>query len=151
MAPLRHAFLLALSLILAGCTFFGGDENAGPDKSEYDGGVGFALAANNAGKDPFNVTVRVLGVGNVELARVDEVLDAGESFERWYGLESRSTYSARLEYTWNAASGSTAHGFDDQTFSAQDCPLVSRLAWEFRQENSTVGHAFLGKTCVTED
>ena len=151
MAPLRHAFPLALCLILAGCTFLGGDENSGPDKSEYDGGIGFALAIHNAGEDPFNVTLRVLGVGNAELARVEEVLASGQTLERWYGLESRSTYSARMEYTWNAASGSTSHGLDDQTFAAQDCPLVSRLSWELRQDNNTVGHAFLGKTCVTEE
>ena len=152
MAPPRHAFPLALSasLLLAGCTFFGG-ESTGADKADYDGGIGFALVIENTAQDPFDVTLRVLGVGNAELAKLEQRLEPGERIEKWWDLGSRSTYSARLQYIWNAASGSTSHGFDDRTFDAQECPLVSRLVWELRQDNSTVGHAFLGKTCVTDE
>lgn len=151
MAPVRHAppLALSLSLLLAGCTFFG--ESTDVDKSDYDGGVGFALVVDNAAKDPFQVVVRVLGVGNVELGRIEETLEPGDHVEKWWSLKDRSTYSARLEYTWNGANGGSSHGFDDQTFGAQECAVVSRLAWELVQDNNTVGHRFNGKTCVTDE
>ena len=154
MAPLRHASPLATALALctalAGCTMFGG-ENTQADKSDYDGGVGFALAITNDADDPFDIDLRVIGVGNTELARIQDTLDPGQSIEKWYSLDSRSTYSARLEYNWSSTSGSTSRGLDDQTFAAQDCPLVSRLAWELQQTGDTAGHRFLGKTCVTDE
>lgn len=146
----RLAPPIAAAILLAGCTFFGG-ESSDVDKTDYDGGAGFALAMANVGKDPFNVTVTVLGVGNAELARIQERLEPGDRFERWYSLESRSVFSARMSYQWNAQSGAASHGFDDKTFDANDCPAVTRLAWELDQMNNTVGHRFLGKTCVEDE
>jgi len=151
MATPRHAFLLVSALFLAGCTFGGGgnEENTEVvDKSEYDGGIGFAILVRNTGQDPFDVTVRVLGAGGSELGRIEETIQGGHSLEKWWSLEMRSTYSARMEFTWRGATGSTSKGTDEQTFSAQDCPDVSLLTWELRQSENVVGHAFLGKTCV---
>lgn len=144
------ALLLSLSVALAGCTLGRERESSGVDKSEYDGGTGFALAIRNDGQDPFEVTLRVLGVGNTELALIEETLEAGDSLEKWYSLEENGTYSARLAYEWNAATGRTASGTDEQLFSSTDCPLVSRLSWELRQSTETVGSAYLGKTCVAD-
>lgn len=152
MVPSRLALPLSACLLLTGCTFFGGDESTpGPDKTGYSGGPGFGLAILNAANDPFDVTLRVLGAGNTELALIEETLDPGESVEKWWSLQARSTYSARLNYVWNGAAGSTAHGFDEQTFDANECPAVSRLSWELKQDETNVGSAFLGKTCVLDE
>ncbi|HVM45342.1 MAG TPA: hypothetical protein VM582_05350 [Candidatus Thermoplasmatota archaeon] len=153
MPSLRLALVLALGLLLPGCAFLGGgaeNSDGAPDLSDYDGGVGFALAVTNAGQDPFDVALRVLGVGNAEVAQLAERLEPGATIEKWWSLEERSRYSARLNYVWSSSSGSTSHGLDDQTFDANECPNVSRLAWELRQSGTTVGHAFMGKTCVED-
>lgn len=150
MAQALHAFPLALAVLLSGCTWLNG-ESTGVDKSAYDGGIGFALVVENEAEDAFDVTFRILGVGNAELASHTERLEPGERVEKWWSLKDRSTFSARFAYTWTGSTGATSHGFDDRTFDAQECPQLSRMEWELRQVDQTVGHAFLGKTCVAAD
>lgn len=144
----RVALLLVSAMTLSGCTFFGG-ENTEPsaDKSEYKGGPGFALILANNGTDPMDVTVRILGVGNKEIASINQTLMPGARVEKWWSPPDRTAYSARLSYTWQGAGGSS-HGFDDQAFDLNDCPAVTRLGWELQQSSDAVGSRFLGKTCI---
>lgn len=141
---------LLLAALLAGCSLGGDESSGGVDRSAYEGGGGVALAITNEGSDPFVVDLRVLGVGNVEHASINETLRAGESVERWYSLEA-GTYSARLSYMWSAVAGRAAHGFDDETFTVADCPEVSRFAWTLVQHAEGPGSRFEGKTCVPGD
>lgn len=150
MPTARLAFPLLACLLLAGCSLLGGESTAEPDKSAYAGGVGFALAVNNAADDPFNVTIRVLSVSTgAQLALVEERVDPGAAIEKWYSVEGRPALVARFSYQWTG-DGKASHGIDEQTFHTEDCPEVSRLAWELRQLPSAVGHSYLGKTCASE-
>lgn len=148
---LPHAALaLLLSASLAGCSFGRGEgESSGIDKEGYDGGIGIALAVANSADKPFDVTVRVLGVGNAELARFEERLEPGDSVEKWYSLQSQGIYSARLAYQFQGE-GRAASGDDDRPVDTSQCPELSRISWELREAEGQVGSAFLGKTCVGE-
>lgn len=144
------AVVLLFVLLLAGCTRPGGEESvAPPDREAYQGGRGMAIVLTNNGSDPFFVKVRVLAVGNVEVAAIERSLDPGESVEKWWTLEPY-TYAVRMNYTWDARSGSAASGSDETTVDLQGCPAVSRVAWTLRQQEGAgaVGSAYEGKTCV---
>lgn len=145
----RTLLVLLLAVALPGCTWGREDESA-VDKGEYDGGIGVALAVRNGSPEPFEVTVVLLGVGNAEIARFEERLEANQSVEKWYPLDAHGLYSARMSYEWSGT-GRSAHGNEDYTIDTSQCPALSRVAWELRQQDGQVGSAFLGKTCLNED
>lgn len=144
----RFVPLLLASLFVAGCTFpwqnAGGDPP--PDKSAYHGGPGVALALRNNGTDPFDAVVRLVGVGNAEIGRIEQTFSASDSVERWWSAEP-SIYSARLTYTWTSPTGGTSSGEDDVTVDLQDCAGVVRIAWALVQDRSTVGSQRIGNSC----
>lgn len=145
------AVVLLLSVSLAGCSFGGEKESVDVNKDAYRGGEGVAVVVTNEAEDPFNVTFRVLGVGNVELGRFDERLEPGDSIERWYSVDGSGIYSARMSYVWSARTGSTAYGEDDKTFRTDECAMVTRLEWSLLVKDDTAGSQFQGQRCIDKD
>lgn len=120
--------------------------DAPPDKSAYQGGLGIALALRNNATDPFDVVVRLIGVGNVEVGRIEQAFAPDESVEKWWSVE-RTIYSARLSYAWRAPTGATSSGQDEITIDLNGCAGVARVAWALVQNEEVVGSQRIGSSC----
>jgi hypothetical protein len=144
----RATLSLLVLALLPGCTLFGGSEStAEPDLEDYSGGSGIALVLRNNASDPFGYTLLVLAAGNREVANLNGTIQPGETIEKWWSLE-RTTYSARLDYTWSAA-GSASHGQDDHTVDLEACPTVTRLVWSLEQMEGQVGSSLNATGCAS--
>jgi hypothetical protein len=141
---------LVVPMALAGCSAGEeGESSSGPNRSEYTGGSGVALAITNNATEPFTYTLRVLAAGNKEAAAMSGTLAPGETAERWWSLPP-TLYSARMNYTW-AGSGAASHGQDEHTIDLNECPQVTRLSWSLMKSGNQVGSTFSGKQCTQHE
>lgn len=146
----RLVLPLLACLLLAGCSLFGGESTTEPDRTEYEGGRGFALKITNNATDPFDVTIRVVDGVEAEYGRITGTLAPGETLEKWWSLPRPGLYLARFSYQWSGVA-QAAQGLDEQRFDSNECAEVWRLTWSLEQQagqQDAVGHRYLGKTCV---
>lgn len=141
--------LLLASLILAGCSAPGDDEQEAAEdvQGNYRDGLGIALALTNDANSTASVRLRVEDADGGVIGQDNATVAPGETVVRQYAVADRLAIVAMMSYTVD--SGGRASGSQDsQSFDLLECEALTRASWKLVSfEQGVVGSQWLGTRC----